>query len=121
MSEDCLTLNIYTPKKAGHKNVDVSCKCKNTYPVLVWIHGGFYQAYSAGSPYFNGLNLASTAGIIVVTLNYRLGMVLVFTCEIRHSSEVSPHHCTLNLNTILVRYILFCNGNGCRLIFQKVD
>lgn len=67
MSEDCLTLNVYTPPRAkskarGHK-----------YSVLVWIHGGFYQAYTAGSPYFNGLALASAARIIVVTFNYRLG------------------------------------------------
>ncbi|XP_048740314.2 cAMP-regulated D2 protein-like [Ostrea edulis] len=73
MSEDCLTLNVYTPRRAKYPSGDDSCNWKHKYPVLVWIHGGYYQAYSAGSPYYNGLDLASAAGIIVVTLNYRLG------------------------------------------------
>ncbi|XP_061178782.1 para-nitrobenzyl esterase-like [Saccostrea echinata] len=69
MSEDCLTLNIYTPRRARYD----PRKGNHKYAVLVWIHGGYYQAYTAGSPYYNGLKLASAARIIVVTLNYRLG------------------------------------------------
>jgi carboxylesterase type B len=76
MSEDCLTLNVYIPKKAtGHWNSFNYYNRKRKYPVLVWIHGGFNQANSAGSPYYEASNLSSTAGIIVVTLNYRLGMI----------------------------------------------
>lgn len=69
MSEDCLTLNVYTPLGANSK------ARRHKYSVLVWIHGGFYQAYTAGSPYYNGLALASAARIIVVTMNYRLGII----------------------------------------------
>ncbi|XP_062577929.1 crystal protein-like [Saccostrea cucullata] len=71
MSEDCLTLNIYTPRRAKYSPRRGSRQKK--YAVLVWIHGGYYQAYTAGSPYYNGLKLASSARMIVVTLNYRLG------------------------------------------------
>lgn len=75
MSEDCLTLNVYTPLGANNKRLQT--KHRHRYSVLVWIHGGFYQACSAGSPFCNGLTLASAAQIIVVTLNYRLGIVYV--------------------------------------------
>lgn len=70
MSEDCLTLNVYTPPGAGFRGH------RRKYAVLVWIHGGYYQAYTAGSPYYDGLALASAARVIVVTMNYRLGIHL---------------------------------------------
>jgi len=41
-------------------------------PVLVWVHGGAFKVGSASQPVYDGANLAR-AGIIVVTLNYRLG------------------------------------------------
>jgi len=61
-SEDCLTLNIWrhTAPTAG------------PVPVMVWIHGGGYTNGIGTSPMFDGAALAR-AGVIVVTLNYRLG------------------------------------------------
>jgi para-nitrobenzyl esterase len=41
-------------------------------PVMVWIHGGTFVAGTASDPLFDGSKLAQ-AGVIVVTLNYRLG------------------------------------------------
>lgn len=73
MSEDCLTLNVYTP--LGTNNKRLQTKHSHRYFVLVWIHGGYYQAFTAGSPFYNGLTLGSAAQIIVATLNYRLGIV----------------------------------------------
>ncbi|WP_337064616.1 carboxylesterase/lipase family protein [Rouxiella badensis] len=61
-SEDCLYLNVWTasPVADGKK------------PVMVWIHGGGYTIGSGGlSPYI-GAPLASR-GVVLVTLNYRLG------------------------------------------------
>lgn len=59
-SEDCLFLNIYTPRHdTGNK------------PVMVWIHGGGFVTGS-GSEY-DGHILAETQDVIVVTINYRLG------------------------------------------------
>lgn len=60
-SEDCLTLNIST---AG---------CDDTArPVLVWIHGGGYRTGQSSIPWYNGARFAQ-AGIVVVSINYRLG------------------------------------------------
>lgn len=42
-----------------------------TYPVMVWIHGGYNQ-FGSGSEY-DGRILASKGEVVVVTINYRLG------------------------------------------------
>ncbi len=62
MSEDCLTLNIWTPANA-----------KNA-PVFVWIHGGALSGGSSREPLYDGKKLAER-GIIVVSINYRLGVL----------------------------------------------
>ena len=62
MSEDCLTINIFTPR-----NVD------GPLPVMVWIHGGAYYLGSSADPIFDGSGLAARGGVVVVTLNYRIG------------------------------------------------
>jgi para-nitrobenzyl esterase len=62
MSEDCLFLNVWVgPKRALHR-----------LPVLVWVHGGAFKVGSAGQAVYDGASLARQ-GMIVVTLNYRLG------------------------------------------------
>ena len=60
-SEDCLYLNVWAP--AG----------KGPFPVLVWIHGGGYTGGTSFAPIFNGAAFAQ-AGIVVVTVAYRLGV-----------------------------------------------
>jgi para-nitrobenzyl esterase len=60
-SEDCLTLNISTP----------ACD-DDARPVLVWIHGGGYRTGQSSIPWYNGARFAQ-AGIVVVSINYRLG------------------------------------------------
>ena len=58
--EDCLFLNVYTPKPDGRAR-----------PVMVWIHGG---AYTMGSgDMYDGSTFARRGDVVVVTLNYRLG------------------------------------------------
>jgi para-nitrobenzyl esterase len=64
VSEDCLYLNVWTPA-AGH---DKPC------PVLVWIHGGAFCQGSGSVPIYDGRALAAQ-GVVVVTLNYRLGVL----------------------------------------------
>ena len=59
-SEDCLTLNVWAPKDARDD------------AVMFWIHGGAFVEGSGGSPAYNGAALARQ-GVVVVTLNYRLG------------------------------------------------
>lgn len=61
-SEDCLTLNVWTPTPA---------RVTDKYPVMVWIHGGGF-VNGSGDIYFSRW-LAAKGRIIVVTINYRLG------------------------------------------------
>ncbi len=61
-SEDCLTLNVYTPKPRPFAG---------RLPVMVFIHGGSFTS-GAGSQY-NPSVIAQRGGVIVVTINYRLG------------------------------------------------
>ena len=60
-AEDCLYLNIYEP---------VDAKPTSKLPVMVWIHGGAF-VFGSGSVY-DGSQFAKQ-GVIVVTINYRLG------------------------------------------------
>jgi para-nitrobenzyl esterase len=61
MSEDCLYLNVWTPATDSARR-----------PVLVWLHGGAFM-FGAGS-FSNGAQLAERGDVVVVTLNYRLGL-----------------------------------------------
>jgi para-nitrobenzyl esterase len=63
LSEDCLTLNIYTPAKAASDRL----------PVMVWIHGGGFVAGAGVEPRHDGEAFARK-GIVLVTINYRLGV-----------------------------------------------
>ena len=62
-SEDCLTLNVWTPatRPAGAK-----------LPVMVWIHGGAFVYGTASTPFYDGTRFARD-GVVLVSLNYRLG------------------------------------------------
>jgi para-nitrobenzyl esterase len=81
MSEDCLSLNVWTPK--------ASPKAPPTKaPVMVWIHGGSQTFGYTGSPLYDGSALAAQ-GVVVVTINYRLG-VLGYLALPALSAE-SPH------------------------------
>ncbi len=61
MSEDCLVLNVWTP------NVD-----RQKRPVMVWLHGGGYNAGSAGWICYDGAELARKHDVVVVGVNHRL-------------------------------------------------
>jgi para-nitrobenzyl esterase len=67
MSEDCLTLNVWTPAERGQAAL----------PVMVWIHGGGYVNGSATAALYDGANLARD-GVVVVGVNYRLGRLGFF-------------------------------------------
>ena len=66
-SEDCLTLNVWAPRLAAP---DVPTG-EERLPVMVWIHGGGNVLGQGGA--YVGSRLASEQGLVVVTLNYRLG------------------------------------------------
>jgi para-nitrobenzyl esterase len=61
-SEDCLSLNVWAPRDARRA------------PVFVWIHGGSLARGSSSEEMYDGARLAAQ-GLIVVTINYRLGIL----------------------------------------------
>jgi len=76
-SEDCLYLNVWTPRKRSDTKL----------PVMVWIHGGGFTQGSGHQPGYNGTELAKR-GVVLVTINYRLG-ALGFMCHPALSAESS--------------------------------
>jgi len=67
-SEDCLTLNIWTPAPDGKKR-----------PVLVWIHGGAFASGAGSLDWYSGERFAKGGDVVAVAINYRLG-ALGFLC-----------------------------------------
>ncbi|MGR4864306.1 carboxylesterase/lipase family protein [Caulobacter sp. LARHSG274] len=67
-SEDCLYLNVWAPAAPG----------KARLPVMVWIHGGGFFGGSGSQPLYDGAQLVRR-DVIVVTLNYRLGLFGFFS------------------------------------------
>ena len=61
MDEDCLTLNFWAPEGVRHA------------PVMVWFHGGATRNGHGGAAACDGSRMAREHGIVVVTVNYRLG------------------------------------------------
>lgn len=64
-SEDCLYLNIWTPKISASARL----------PVMVWIHGGASVFGASHDPTYDGERLASDHGVVIVNINYRLGIL----------------------------------------------
>nr|XP_020010720.1 pyrethroid hydrolase Ces2e-like [Castor canadensis] len=75
MSEDCLYLSIYSPAYA-HEGSNL--------PVMVWIHGGALVAGMASS--YDGSILAATENVVVVAIQYRLGVLGFFSTGDQHAS-----------------------------------
>src|SRR5947209_5237834 len=85
-SEDCLYLNIWTPAKLGTAP-------QRKLPVLVYIYGGGFMAGDSSEKRYDGAALARR-GIVVVTMNYRLGLFGFFAHP--ELTATSPHHASGN-------------------------
>jgi para-nitrobenzyl esterase len=62
-SEDCLAINVWTSSVNGGKR-----------PVMVYFHGGGFTHGSPSSPIYEGVNLAHTHDVVLVTMNHRLNL-----------------------------------------------
>lgn len=78
-SEDCLTLNVWTPAKSANERL----------AVMVWIHGGGFTAGTPPEALYHGETLAKK-GVVVVSIAYRLG-VFGFMAHPGLSAESSRH------------------------------
>nr|XP_021516081.1 carboxylesterase 5A isoform X2 [Meriones unguiculatus] len=74
VSEDCLYLNIYAPAHANDGS---------SLPVMVWIPGGGFETGSASI--FDGSALAAYEDVLIVTIQYRLGIFGFFTTRDQHA------------------------------------
>jgi len=63
VSEDCLVLNVWTPKTDDKKR-----------PVMVWFHGRGFYAGAGSEPLYDGARLAKRGDLVVVTVNHRLNV-----------------------------------------------
>jgi len=81
--EDCLQLNVWTPKFPMTSPV----------PVMMWVHGGGNTAGSGIEALFNG-EVPASHGVVVVNVNYRLGVFGFFAHP--GLTKESPHHASGN-------------------------
>jgi len=82
-SEDCLNLNVWAPAHAK----------PGSLPVMVWIFGGGFTTGATSEPRQDGQFLANHH-VVVVSMNYRLGMLGYFTSP--ELTKESPHHASGN-------------------------
>ncbi len=81
-SEDCLYLNIHAPAFTAENIPDGTSRL----PVMVWIHGG--SNMKGGGSRYNGKNLADKYDLVVVTINYRLGLLGWFSHPALESGNI---------------------------------
>jgi len=82
-SEDCLSLNIWTPARPGDRPL----------PVMVWLHGGSFMFGSGSDARADGENFARQ-GVVLVSVNYRVGL-FGFLAHPALTAE-SPHRASGN-------------------------
>ena len=83
ISEDCLNLNVWT----------TAPNAKAKLPVMVWIYGGGFTAGGTSEPRQDGTNLSKN-GVVVVSMNYRLGIFGFFAHP--DLTAESPHKASGN-------------------------
>jgi len=64
ISEDCLRINVWTPGLGDGAR----------RPVLLWFHGGGFEAGSGSSPIYDGSNMVTRGDVVVCTINHRLNV-----------------------------------------------
>lgn len=106
-NEDCLYLNVYVPSEN-----DVTAALfqrKFLYPVIVYIHGESFD-WNSGNAY-DGSVLASYGEIIVVTVNYRLGILGKRRVECRKQSRALANvnkRDKITIKLFLLFFFCFC-------------
>ncbi len=94
--EDCLTLNVWAPRS----EVEGVPTGDDRWPVMVWIHGGGNTRGYAGSRIYDGAHLAGREGVVVVSLNYRLGPMGWFSHPALRALAADPYEASGNFGTL---------------------
>ena len=68
IGEDCLTVNVFLPE-------DKAKQTPALLPVMLWIYGGGFFSGGSAAAIYNGGYLATEGGVMVVTFNYRVGVL----------------------------------------------
>ncbi len=89
-NEDCLSLNIWAPKSARSSTKKL--------PVMYWIHGGGND--SGTGAIFQGHHLAGMKDVIVVTINYRVGMLGWFSHDAIRATASNLEDASGNFGTL---------------------
>ncbi len=94
-NEDCLFLNIWSPKVSETKK-----------PVMFWIHGGGFVMGSGSSDMYNGTKLSKNGDVVVVTINYRLGPLgFLFLDEFNTTSTHFESNLGLHDQTAALKWV----------------
>lgn len=64
IGEDCLVLNVWTPSPDDAKR-----------PVMVWLHGGGFEAGTGSVQLYDGVNVCNRGDVVIVSINHRLGVM----------------------------------------------
>lgn len=100
-SEDCLYLNVFRPNTS-----------QSNLPVFYWIYGGANLAGGANDPLYEGANFAVRNNVVVVTVNYRLGMLGFLYEPALHTGNNTVLDNSGNFATLdLVKGLTWVNNN----------
>lgn len=86
--EDCLSLNVWAPKKVSTQK----------YPTMVWIHGGGND--SGTSKLYQAHHLAGSQDVVVVTINYRVGLMGWFSHQAIRDTSTNLEDASGNFGTL---------------------
>ena len=96
------------------KNVEIP---EPTYPVMVWIHGGANR-YGCGEEYDS--RILPRYDVIVVTLNYRLGILGKIEMELKLDRRIillsclsCIHHCEIRIVDLIKHFLMCCVSSWC--------
>ncbi len=82
-TEDCLYLNVWAPVKATHAQ---------PLPVMVWIHGGGFNGGFSGASQYDAIHLSGEGDVVVVSINYRLGLLGLMMSSALDGQEQSGNY-----------------------------
>jgi para-nitrobenzyl esterase len=95
VDEDCLSLNVWRPAQPGAEPL----------PVLVWVYGGAFVTGGSALATYDGARLAAEQGVVVVTLNYRIGALGFLDLRAIPGGDTTDVNCGLRDQVLGLQWI----------------